>query len=226
MGMRHSLKRLLFEQVGGASLIKNTDENAMFQVSRMLAANDFSTDGTVGEDIIALLTGGQNTNEGRSPTTFKDVVADGVAISVKGAAKAGTEHGRVARNSINLSAGKIQKAKSDRVALIIVTVSADHRQLELTIFGPTDTKDAINRLGGEQGPNTFKRSFLGVRDVFHSQADADGPVEMKLPIPDSNADAMKMVYEIPNAVLLMRSGDEIADYLRGVATDIEDAWSY
>jgi hypothetical protein len=218
MGMRYSLKRLLLEQADAKSLVKNTKEETKLQIARILDANGFSTKGEPGEDIVALLTGGVNTSDARNPTVFLDVIADNVAISVKGASTPGKRHESIANDNIRLNAKKLEVAGSgyEDVALIIVTASKDHKKLILTIFGPTVRENAIDVLKD----SSFERSFTGLERVFGTLPET---MTIDLPI-DKNAEAMKKIYDIPRVVSQKNTGDDIANYLQGVADEIRKIW--
>ena len=215
MYYQRKLSGMLLEQTSGASLIKNKDTNTMLRIARMLEESDFSTRGRVGEDIVALLVGGKNTNEGRDPTIFKDVVVGNVVISVKGAAP-GRASNRVARDNIKLNAEKIAAAGDDEdVALVIVTTNEDNKQLFVDVFGPTEREVAMDalKLGG------FTRSMRGLNNVFGEQHTET------LQIPDvKNAEAMRKFYDIRRVVSGMNDGDEIAAYLQTVADEIKKVW--
>ena len=219
MGMRYSLKRLLLEQADPKSLIKNTDAETKLQISRMLADNNFSTDGKVGEDIVALLVGGLNTNKGKDPTVFKDVEVGDLGVGVKGSRRTDKLHSLVAKDNIKgLTANKIQEAGTDRVALVIITASEDSGQLKLTIFGPTETEIAV-----ETAEEYTKTNSIRALEAIFGTPKADGQMTLDLPN-DKNAEAMNKIYDIRRAVSGMNDGEQIALYLQGVADEIKRIW--
>jgi hypothetical protein len=217
--MRYSLKRLLLEQVDPKSLIKNTDKETKLRIARMLADNNFSTDGKVGEDIVALLVGGLNTNKGKDPTVFKDVEVDDLGIGVKGSRRTDKLHSLVAKDNIKgLTADKIQEAGTDRVALVIITASEDSGQLKLTIFGPVERETAFDTAGKLRRPNSIR----ALEAIFNTSTSAG---EMTIDLPsDKNAEAMEKIYDIRRAVSGMDDGEKIAEYLQGVADEIKRIW--
>ena len=221
MSMRYSLKRLLLEQTDSEPLIKDQDPDTlnMLKISSMLAANGFSTKGRVGEDIVALLVGGLNTNKGADLTTFKDVKVGDVVIDVKGATVAGKRHSLIAKDNVKkLTADKVRAAASDseKVALVIITASEDHKQLELTIFGPTDRDNAVDVLENLKGkPN----SFAALKLIFGTRTTKLLPISS-----DKSVEAMKKIYDIHSVVLQMDDGEKIAEYLQGVADEIKRIW--
>lgn len=225
MSMRYSLKRLLLEQVNPKSLIKKSTDaetiETMLQISRMLADNNFSTDGKVGEDIVALLVGGLNTNKGQDPTVFKDVEVDDIGIGVKGSRRTDKLHSSVAKDNIKgLTAKKIREAGTDRVALVIITASKDSGQLKLTIFGPIETQ-----IAAETAEKYIKTNSLTALEAIFGTPRTAGEMTLDLPN-DKNAESMNKIYDIRRAVSGMNDGEKIADYLQGVADYIERNWKY
>tara|TARA_B100001094_G_scaffold332775_1_gene406413 strand:+ start:41 stop:679 length:639 start_codon:yes stop_codon:yes gene_type:complete len=191
--MRYSLKRLLLEQT---SINKEQQEQ---EISNLITQSGGNVSSTAGEDIVAVLMGGENLNRTRKRDfPFADVEADGVFYNVKGTDKAQIN---AAYNNADLKPTSWEDFKkqpdvnTDKVGLVLISAIDAGENYEVTIkkYGPFK-EDAMDEIFFGMGDKSKRpvQSKWGVAD------------ETKYSIPKT--DDSNLVSGIRNALRSLRSG--------------------